>query len=118
MTAHQALEAITSAAAASCWLGDEVGTLAAGKQADIIILLRATDLNLWPLSDLESALLAGARGGNVDTVFVAGEVVKRGGTLVGVDVDAIRDDLVVARDRLYAACDFDDVDPKLSTENA
>jgi 5-methylthioadenosine/S-adenosylhomocysteine deaminase len=117
MTARQALEAITSAAAACCWLDDEVGTLAPGKQADII-LLRATDLNLWPLSNLESALLAGARGSNVDTVFVAGEVVKRGGTLVGVDVDAIRDDLVVARDRLYAACDFDDINPKLLKENA
>lgn len=117
MTARQALEAITSAAADCCWLDDEVGTLTPGKQADII-LLRATDLNLWPLSNLESALLAGARGSNVDTVFVAGEVVKRGGTLVGVDVEAVRDDLVVARDRLYAACDFDDIDPQLAKEDA
>ena len=111
MTAHQALEAVTSVAAGCCWLGDRVGTLTPGKQADVI-MLRATDLNLWPASNLESAVLSSAHGSNVDRVFVAGEIVKRDGVLIGADLNGIRRDLVQARDRLYAAGGFDDVNPK------
>jgi cytosine/adenosine deaminase-related metal-dependent hydrolase len=110
ITARQALEAVTSAAARSCWLDAEIGSLTPGKQADVI-LLQTRDLNLWPVSNLESAVMAGAHGGNVDTVLVAGEVVKRDGRLVGVDLDAIRRDLVEARDRLYEAGDFNDIQP-------
>lgn len=110
MTTHEALEAVTTTAAAGCWLDADVGSLTPGKQADVL-LLRATDLNLWPMSNLEPALLAGAHGGNVDTVLVAGEVVKREGQLVGVDLDAVRADLTSARDRLYSASSFNDVVP-------
>jgi len=101
---------VTTVAAGCCWLDAEVGSLSPGKQADLV-LLRATDLNLWPLSNLESALVAGAHGGNVDTVLVAGRVVKRDGALVDVDTDGIRRELVQARDRLYAAAGFNDIVP-------
>jgi len=110
LTAREALDAVTTVAAGCCWLDAEVGSLSPGKQADLV-LLRATDLNLWPLSNLESALVAGAHGGNVDTVLVAGRVVKRDGALVDVDTDGIRRELVQARDRLYAAAGFNDIVP-------
>jgi len=101
MTAREALEMITSGAARACWLEDEVGSLTPGKAADVI-LLRAGDLNLAPLSDLVGTVLCCGHGGNVDTVLVGGELVKAGGELVGIDRAAIEAELVAARDRIFA----------------
>src|SRR5262249_8552677 len=50
-TTREALESVTTNAAHAIWLEDEVGSLRPGKKADIV-LLRATDLNLAPASDL------------------------------------------------------------------
>ncbi|MFJ9373820.1 hypothetical protein [Streptomyces sp. NPDC101455] len=41
--------------------------------------------------------------GLVDTVLVAGQVVKRDGVLVGVDLPALRTRLLASRDRIVAA---------------
>jgi 5-methylthioadenosine/S-adenosylhomocysteine deaminase len=110
ITAREALEGVTVAAANNCWLQDRVGSLAPGKRADVI-LLRATDLNLWPLSNVLGTVVSCAHGGNVDTVLVDGDIVKRGGELVGVDRAAIREDVIQARDRLYAAGGYNDIEP-------
>ncbi|SFQ26652.1 hypothetical protein SAMN04488047_1824, partial [Tranquillimonas alkanivorans] len=40
---------------------------------------------------------------NVDTVFVAGQVKKWGGQLVGYDVERLRQDLEASRDYLFEA---------------
>ncbi|MVU77194.1 amidohydrolase family protein [Nocardia sp. ET3-3] len=113
ITTRQALEAVTSVAAHSCWLGDRVGTLTPGKRADLI-LLRASDSNLWPASNLLDTVVSSAHCGNVDAVMIDGDFVKRDGSLVGVDTAAIRADLVHARDRLYAAADYDGIEPTLA----
>jgi 5-methylthioadenosine/S-adenosylhomocysteine deaminase len=105
MTAREALEAITINAAHASWLGDRVGSLSPGKAADVI-LLRGTDLNMSPLSDVVGMLVSSAHGSNVDTVVVDGKVVKRDGVLVGIDVARVRADLLECRDRLFAAGDF------------
>jgi cytosine/adenosine deaminase-related metal-dependent hydrolase len=110
MSAREALEAITIGAARACWLDDRVGSLTPGKAADII-LLRATDLNLSPLSDAIGTIVCCAHGSNVDTVIVDGRIVKRGGVLLDVDVARIEADLVACRDRLYAAASFPGVVP-------
>lgn len=70
-------------------LDKKVGRLAPGMMADIV-MTRATDLNLTPVSDPVAALVAGAHPGNVDTVIVAGRLMKQGGVLIGVDIDALR----------------------------
>jgi 5-methylthioadenosine/S-adenosylhomocysteine deaminase len=111
LSARQALEAVTVAAAEACWLGDQVGSLTPGKRADVI-LLRASDSNLWPASNLVGTVVSSASRGNVDAVMVDGKFVKRDGALVGVDLAAIRSDLVRARDRLYEAGGYDDIEPK------
>jgi 5-methylthioadenosine/S-adenosylhomocysteine deaminase len=105
MTAREALETITINGARACWLGDRVGSLTPGKAADVI-LLRGTDLNLSPLSDLIGTIVCCAHGSNVDTVLVGGMIVKRGGALVGIDVKAIESELVAARDHLYEAGNY------------
>jgi cytosine/adenosine deaminase-related metal-dependent hydrolase len=107
---REVLRAITTAAAHRCWLEDEVGSLSVGKQADIV-LLDARHTNLWPASDVLSTVVNCAHGGNVDTVLVGGEIVKRDGELVNVDLATVRDDVLRARDRLYAAAGYDDIYP-------
>ena len=61
-TTREALEAVTINGADAIWLGDRIGSLTPGKQADII-LLRATDLNLAPMSDIVGTLVCSARSG-------------------------------------------------------
>ncbi len=107
---REALESGTIGSAHAMWLGDKVGSLTPGKKADLI-LLRATDLNLLPLSDVVGTIVGCANGGNVDTVLVDGRVMKRDGKLVGVDVDRIRRLFVEARDRLFGYDDYPGMKP-------
>ena len=109
-TTREALESGTINSAHAMWLGDQVGSLTPGKKADII-LLRATDLNLAPLSDMVGAVVCGANSGNVDTVLVDGRIVKRAGKMVGIDVERIHRLIVEARDRMYAYDDYPGMRP-------
>ncbi len=90
----------TTHAAASLGLGDKVGSLTPGKQADVTIV-NALDLNLF-LSEPSAALVQAAHPGNVDMVLVAGRVVKRRNELVGVDLAPLRRRARVASQRLLA----------------
>jgi len=112
-TTREALESGTINSAHAIWLGDQVGSLTPGKKADII-LLRATDLNLAPLSDMVAAIVCGANSGNVDTVMVGGKIVKRDGRLVGIDVERIHNLFIEARDRMYAYDDYPGMRPPLA----
>jgi cytosine/adenosine deaminase-related metal-dependent hydrolase len=81
VTARQALEWATINGARMAGLEQQVGSLTPDKQADIV-LLRADDLALFPVTDpLVSAVMQGGVA-NVDTVLVAGHVVKRHGRLL------------------------------------
>ncbi|MCS6763481.1 MAG: amidohydrolase family protein [Candidatus Protistobacter heckmanni] len=81
-------------------LEDRIGSLAAGKRADIV-LVRRTDLNLSPaLGDPAQTLLLSGEPGNVDTVFVDGRRLVRKGNLVALDAAA------VARDAARTAREF------------
>lgn len=93
------LEFATIVGAEACGLGDRTGSLTVGKDADIVVV-RASDLNLAPVSDPAGALVLAAHPGNVDTVMVRGELRKRGGRMVGVDLDLIRRKARESRDRL------------------
>ncbi len=101
ISARQVLQAATMDGARALRLDAKVGSLAPGKQADIV-MLRTTDLNLYPVSDPVGAVTQSATTANVDSVFVAGKAVKRGGKLVGVDLDRVRRLAREARDHLYA----------------
>lgn len=109
-TTREALESGTINGAHAMWSGNLVGSLAPGKKADII-MLRATDPNLAPLSDVVGAIVSGANSGNVDTVMVGGRIVKRGGRLTTIDVDRVHRLLVEARDRAYAYTDYPGMRP-------
>lgn len=93
------LEMATITGAEACGLASRTGSLSIGKDADIVII-RGTDLNLAPVSDPVGAIVLAAHPGNVDTVLVRGEVRKRHGRIVGIDLDALRRKAGQSRDRL------------------
>jgi cytosine/adenosine deaminase-related metal-dependent hydrolase len=62
-------------------LDSQVGSLTPGKQADII-LLRADDLAMFPVTDPVASVVMQGGIGQVDTVLVAGRIVKRDGHLL------------------------------------
>ena len=70
-------------------LDAKVGTLTPGKQADVV-LLRTDRLNVTPLNDPTTAVVTGMDTSNVDTVLIAGRVMKRGGELLHVDLPAVQ----------------------------
>ncbi|CAN5198095.1 hypothetical protein BH18ACT5_BH18ACT5_14090 [soil metagenome] len=70
-------------------LDSKLGTLTPGKQADLI-MLRTDRLNVTPLNDPMTAVVKGMDTSNVDTVVIAGHVMKSGGKLLHVDWPAVR----------------------------
>jgi 5-methylthioadenosine/S-adenosylhomocysteine deaminase len=101
LTCQQVLEMATVAGAVSAGLGDKVGTLTPGKEADII-LLKAKTLNTWPLNNAPGAVVTLMDTSNVDTVLIGGRLMKWRGRLVGVDVPKLLDEIGSARDRVLA----------------
>lgn len=82
LTVREVLRMATLDGAAALGLADRIGSLRPGKQADVI-LLRLDDLNLLTAErDPIAAVVTAANPGNVDTVLVAGHVVKAAGSLV------------------------------------
>lgn len=86
ITVREALRWATVDGAKALRLDDRIGTLTPGKQADIITI-RATDPNLFGAFDPYNAVVGYAHPGNIDSVMIAGRIMKRGGKL-------LRDDLM------------------------
>ncbi|MCC6776304.1 MAG: amidohydrolase family protein [Hyphomicrobiales bacterium] len=78
---REALAWATIGGARAVGLEDQVGSLAPGKKADIV-LLRASDLNLYPVHNPLYSVVEQAHAGNVDTVMIDGVVRKQGGKLL------------------------------------
>ena len=89
ITAREALEWATINGAKMAGLEQRTGSLTPGKQADIV-LLRSDDLNMIPVIDPVHAIVFYAGISNVDTVLVAGRVVKQGGRLVSRDLGHLK----------------------------
>jgi 5-methylthioadenosine/S-adenosylhomocysteine deaminase len=85
LTGRDVLEFATIDGARACALDHKVGTLAPGKQADII-LVRTDQINVAPFVDPIATVVISADTSNIDSVFVAGRAVKRNGQLVGVEI--------------------------------
>ena len=77
----------------------KIGTLTPGKEADLVLL--RTDLpNTLPFNSAYGAIVTAMDTSNVDTVMIAGKVVKRAGRLVGVDLAGISRQAAASRDYL------------------
>ena len=96
------LEFATIDGAKANGLDKKCGTLTPGKDADII-MLRTDMLNVMPVNIAVGAVVQSMDTSNVDTVFVAGKAVKRGGRMVGIDQARVQRLATEARDRVLAA---------------
>ena len=85
ITTRQALSWVTVEGARMLKQSHRIGSLAAGKQADLV-MIRATDLNMQPVHDAVNSVVMQTSLANIDSVMVAGQWKKRHGQLLGVDL--------------------------------
>ena len=78
------LEAATINGARLAGLENTTGSLTPGKQADIV-LIRTSDINLFPSNNVLGTVVQATDRSNVDTVIIGGRIRKSGGKLLGVD---------------------------------
>lgn len=85
ITTREALAWVTIEGARMLRQGHRIGSLVAGKQADLV-LVRADALNMQPVHDPVSSVVMQASLANIDSVMVAGRWKKRDGRLIDVDL--------------------------------
>lgn len=88
LTARQALHHATLQSARAVGLGERVGSIAAGRRADIV-LVDLTGPHTQPVHDLAATLVHSARSSDVRTTIVEGRVLMRDRRLLTVDVPSV-----------------------------
>ena len=91
LTARQVLEMATIEGARALGQEDRIGSLAVGKQADIVSI-RTDDISMIPALNPVAAVVQHASRRAVDNVFVAGERIKANGVLAGVNATALAEE--------------------------
>ncbi len=109
-TTRSALKWATLGGARALRLDHKIGSLTPGKQADIV-MIRADDMNLFPSvpqGDPVHTVVMNAEAGNVDTVFVAGQIRKRHGKLTfAVErIAQLKNELLDSRARIMRAGNY------------
>ena len=99
------LKAATVNGSRAAGLESEIGTLTPGKQADII-MVRTGGVAVFPVNNVIGAIVQAVERSDVDTVMVAGEIRKRAGKLVGVDIAKLAADVTASRDHLLEASGY------------
>ncbi|MDP6822256.1 MAG: amidohydrolase family protein [Dehalococcoidia bacterium] len=86
-SSHRIFDMATRAGAEVTFFGNQVGTLEAGKRADIVLLdlTRISEPYLDPDTNIVDAIVYRGKGTDVDTVIVDGEVLMRGRELTRVN---------------------------------
>jgi cytosine/adenosine deaminase-related metal-dependent hydrolase len=105
LNASDILEFATIEGARANGLLDKVGTLTAGKEADVI-MLRTDAVNVMPVNDPIGAVVWGMDTSNVDSVWVGGKAKKRGGRLLDVDLNRVRQLAIESRDYVVEKSGF------------
>ena len=88
LPARRVLELATIEGARSMGVDDRVGSLKAGKRADLI-MVNTREVNLGVFSEPAHMLVEAAQPSNVDTVMVDGRILKRRGRLTAIDVEQV-----------------------------
>jgi cytosine/adenosine deaminase-related metal-dependent hydrolase len=99
ISSRKVLELATVGGARANDLIDKVGTLTPGKEADLL-LIDTNSVRSMPLNSAVGTVVMGTDSSDVSAVFVAGEVRKWDGKLLGVDVARLRRSIEASRDRL------------------
>lgn len=88
--AHHAFELLTIAGAEAVGMADQIGSLEAGKAADIVVIDRSGIQWQPPSPDPILQLVWAGGGRSVTDVFVAGQLVIADGRCTTVDADSLR----------------------------
>jgi 5-methylthioadenosine/S-adenosylhomocysteine deaminase len=112
------LHCATMAGAHCAGLDDKIGSLAPGKEADLL-MIRTDDINLYPSNNAIGTVVQAAERSNVDTVIIGGRVRKYRGRVVGLDMVSLRAMIDESRSHLFTAVGyrpdiFAELLPKLS----
>jgi 5-methylthioadenosine/S-adenosylhomocysteine deaminase len=102
LTARDVLEMATIGGARVLAMEDRIGSLEAGKRADVVII----DLQLprvQPVYAVESAIVYAASGSAVSTTIVDGRILMRNGKLLTVDEKAAMAKAKEYRDKVVAS---------------
>ncbi|CAB3793906.1 amidohydrolase family protein [Pararobbsia alpina] len=102
MRTRDALAWITIEGARMLGKEDSIGSLAPGKQADLV-MISTRSLNMQPVHDPVSAVVMHANQSNIDSVMVAGNWRKRHGRLIHDDVNAVIEALQRSSSRIVGA---------------
>jgi len=99
-------------------LEDKIGSLAPGKEADVL-MIRADDINLYPSNNAIGTVVQAAERSNIDTVIIGGRVRKYRGQVVGLDMVRLKAMIDESRGHLFKAVGyrpdlFAELLPKLS----
>jgi 5-methylthioadenosine/S-adenosylhomocysteine deaminase len=104
MPAWEVLRMATVEGVRAIGLGDEIGSLEAGKQADLVLVdLRALNLSPVleaPVRNIVPNLVYAASGHDVKVVMVVGRVLARDGQVLTADEAAVRDEAQVQAEAL------------------
>jgi 5-methylthioadenosine/S-adenosylhomocysteine deaminase len=87
LSAHDVLEMATIGGARVLNMSDKIGTLEAGKRADVIVI-DLTDAKTQPVYSVESAIVYAADGASVRDTICDGKILMRNRKVLTVDVPA------------------------------
>lgn len=102
MTTEDVLKLATIEGARTLRLDHRIGSLTPGKDADLV-LLRFPDQQPCPLGFAAAKVVLEAGADQVDTVIIAGNIVKRAGKMTGHSYDKLRQKAGEIRERLISS---------------
>jgi cytosine/adenosine deaminase-related metal-dependent hydrolase len=97
LTTHQVLRVLTINGARALGLGEELGSLEVGKQADLL-LLDFRQLKFRPLNNLPALLVNTTTRDDVDTVVVGGQLLMQGRRVLTMDETRVMEEAQRAMD--------------------
>ena len=89
LTVYDVLAFATIGGAKALGLDDKIGSLTTGKEADFL-MISTKELNMFPINDPVGAVVQFANPSNVDSVYIAGKAMKRGGILLNTELNSLR----------------------------
>jgi cytosine/adenosine deaminase-related metal-dependent hydrolase len=105
LTCRELLEFATINGARTMNADSKVGTLLPGKEADLL-MLKTDSIDIWPLNNAYGSVVGLMGPSHVEAVFIAGQVKKWRGSLVGVDMPKVLANMQEARDGVLERANF------------
>jgi 5-methylthioadenosine/S-adenosylhomocysteine deaminase len=105
ITVQEIFECATVHGANCAGLAEPCGTLAPGKEADVV-MIRTDDINLYPSNHAIGTVVAAADTKNIDTVVIGGSIRKLRGKMVGVNLAKLHQQVDESRSYLFQQANY------------